>query len=339
MDSLVSIIVPVYNVLPYLYEALDSLTGQTYRELEIILIDDGSTDGSGELCDEYAARDSRIRVIHQENKGLSAARNAGLDAADGEYIAFLDPDDAFHYEFIEKMLSSMITYDADLALCKYSIHFATGKMERPVSDKLLPLIDDGIYDRSSVLEALINGKLNTAVWNKLYKKSLWESVRFYEGHVYEDVEIAYNICSHINKLCVINESLYNYRKRLGSITMDYSYKNIDDTFNSDIRTESFISANVPALFTKEFQLRFQQKLIKNNIGCYIHSKKVTGTSKREYRNRLRQRIIENGEKYNIKGYGFRVRLAYLMICKCPVLLDWFYPVYRFLINIIRRKAS
>ncbi len=96
MDPLVSVIVPVYNVLPYLQEALDSLIGQTYRELEIILIDDGSTDGSGDVCDEYAERDQRINVIHQENKGLSAARNVGLDEANGDYIAFLDPDDAFH---------------------------------------------------------------------------------------------------------------------------------------------------------------------------------------------------------------------------------------------------
>ena len=336
MDPLVSVIVPVYNVLPYLHEALDSLIGQTYRELEIILIDDGSTDGSGEVCDGYAERDQRICVIHQENKGLSAARNIGLDRANGNYIAFLDPDDAFHSEFIEKLLSSMIHENAEMALCKFSIQHTTEKMELASSDKLLPLIKAGIYDRSFVLDALVSGKLNISVWNKLYKKSLWESIRFYEGHVYEDREIACQICSHIDKLCVIQEPLYNYRKRPGSITMDYSYRNIDDAFQAIMRTESFIRTNVPVLFSREQLLSFQQNLIKIILVCYIRSKKVTDVPKREYRAKLRQRIIETGEKYDLNGSGFQIRLGFFMIRKCPLLFDICYPCYRIMVSIFRK---
>lgn len=107
-SPLVSVIVPVYNVKPYLNEALDSVINQTYRNQEIILIDDGSTDGSGEICDEYATRDNRIKVIHQTNQGLSAARNAGLDIMHGSVISFLDSDDAFHPQMIEIMLHEMI---------------------------------------------------------------------------------------------------------------------------------------------------------------------------------------------------------------------------------------
>lgn len=129
MNPLVSVIVPVYNVLPYLKESLDSLIGQSYQDLEVILIDDGSTDDSGKLCDEYANHDKRILVIHQENKGLSAARNIGLDKANGEYIAFLDSDDAFHCCFIEKLLSSIISKDADIALCKFSDYYSTKIMD------------------------------------------------------------------------------------------------------------------------------------------------------------------------------------------------------------------
>ena len=336
MDPLVSVIVPVYNVLPYLHEALDSLIGQTYRELEIILIDDGSTDGSGEVCDGYAERDQRICVIHQENKGLSAARNIGLDRANGNYIAFLDPDDAFHSESIEKLLSSMIHENADMALCKYSIQHTTEKMEWSSSDKLQPLIAAGIYDRSPVLDALITGNLNVNVWNKLYKKSLWESIRFYEGHVYEDNDIAYQIYSHIDKLCVIQESLYNHRKRPGSITMDYSYRNIDDAFQAIMRTESFIMANVPVLFSREQLLSFQQNLIKNILVCYFRSKKVTEVPKREYRAKLRQQIIEAGDKYDINRFSFQVRLAYYMLCKCPMLFDLCFPCYRIMVSIKRK---
>lgn len=336
MDPLVSIIVPVYNVLPYLHEALDSLTGQTYRNLEIILIDDGSSDGSKDVCDEYAFRDPRIKVIHQENKGLSAARNTGLDAANGDFIAFLDPDDAFHSMFIEKMLSSMLNEDADMALCRFSVQDTAGKMKWSSSDKFEPSINAGIYDRSSVLNALIDERINVSVWNKLYKKALWKAVRFSEGHVFEDIETAYQICSQIDKLCVIHESLYNHRKRPGSITLDNSHNNIDDVFQAFLRTESYISANVPSLFTREFQGLFQQKLMKYCFGCYIISKRVSGVPKREYRTKLRQKIIETGKKYNIKEFGLRIRLAYFMLSKCPVLFDLCYPCYSFL-NRINRK--
>ncbi len=117
-DALISIVIPVYNVRPYLAEALDSVIHQTYANLEILLVDDGSTDGSGEICDEYASKDPRIRVIHQENKGLSASRNAGLDRMRGESVAFLAPDDAFDPCFIEKLAAALNREQADLAMCK-----------------------------------------------------------------------------------------------------------------------------------------------------------------------------------------------------------------------------
>jgi glycosyltransferase involved in cell wall biosynthesis len=336
MDPLVSVIVPVYNVLPYLHEALDSLIGQTYRELEIILIDDGSTDGSGDVCDEYAERDQRINVIHQENKGLSAARNVGLDRANGGFIAFLDPDDAFHSEFIEIMLSSMIRENVDIALCKYSIQYTTEKMTWSSTDKKQPLINSGIYDRPTVLDVLVKGNINVSVWNKIYRKDLWNSIRFYEGHVHEDIDNAYSIFSNINKLFVVQDSLYIHRKRPGSITMDYSYRNIDDAFQSVIRTESFINANVPSIFSEKQQLCFQQTLIMNILNCYYRSKKVTGVSKHEYRTKLRQQIIKTGEKYDLSVFCFKVRLAYSMIRKCPLFFDLCYPCYRFLVKIFRK---
>ena len=111
-------VVPVYNVRPYLVEALDSVLAQTYRNLEVIVVDDGSTDGSGEVCDDFAERDSRFRVIHQENRGLSMARNVGLDVATGEAIAFLDSDDAYRPTFIECLASSMACVDADVVICE-----------------------------------------------------------------------------------------------------------------------------------------------------------------------------------------------------------------------------
>ena len=118
MGPLVSVIVPVYNVLPYLREALDSVINQTYKNLEILIVDDGSTDGSGEVCDEYLS-DPRVIVIHQENKGLSGARNTGLDRMTGEYVAFIDSDDAFKPEMIERMLETITRNKAEMSICGY----------------------------------------------------------------------------------------------------------------------------------------------------------------------------------------------------------------------------
>lgn len=119
-NYLITVIIPVFNVKPYLIDALESVINQTYKRLEIIIIDDGSTDGSGEICDEYAQKDDRIRVVHQNNKGLSAARNVGLDLLSGDIIAFFDSDDIYHTDFIEKMVEAMLENNTDIVLCKYT---------------------------------------------------------------------------------------------------------------------------------------------------------------------------------------------------------------------------
>ncbi|MBR0438369.1 MAG: glycosyltransferase family 2 protein [Clostridia bacterium] len=137
MGSLISVIIPVYNVEVYLEEALQSVRDQTYGNLEIIIIDDGSTDGSGGICERSAAEDPRFRVICQENRGLSAARNRGLDVSTGEYIAFLDPDDAYLPSFMEKMLTAMERDGTDICECRYALcrteeHMTTPKEKRRV---------------------------------------------------------------------------------------------------------------------------------------------------------------------------------------------------------------
>ena len=133
---LISVIIPVYNVRHYLKEALDSVIFQTYRNLEIIIIDDGSTDGSREICDDYLD-DSRVTVIHQKNKGLSAARNAGLDIMTGEYVAFLDSDDAYQSSFIEEMVNAIVREVADIVVCKYTVHSTVSEMDYSKTENLM----------------------------------------------------------------------------------------------------------------------------------------------------------------------------------------------------------
>ena len=127
MAPLISVIIPVYNVEKYLRRCLDSVVAQTYRNLEIICVDDGSVDESGKICDQYAVRDARIKVIHQENQGLSAARNRGLDAAEGAYIAFVDSDDYILEDMYKKMLDKLLDYNVDLCVCQWQYEFSDGR--------------------------------------------------------------------------------------------------------------------------------------------------------------------------------------------------------------------
>ena len=181
--GLISIIIPVYNVRLFLAEALESVINQTYKNLEIIVVDDGSTDGSGEICDNYAIRDDRITVIHQNNRGLSAARNKGLDIMVGKAVAFLDSDDAYHPEYVSKMIAAMIREEADLVICKCTVHQASGKMALNNHERTIPSIDPGIYDRVNGLNFLAEGAINHTVWNKLYRRTLWEDIRIEYANV------------------------------------------------------------------------------------------------------------------------------------------------------------
>ena len=212
MDNkeLVTIIIPVFNVYPYLSEAIDSVLQQTYDNLEILIIDDGSTDGSEFLCDEYARRDSRIHVVHQENKGLSAARNIGLDMATGAMIAFLDSDDAYHPEYIKTMMGAMIREKADFVVCDYSIHHSTGKMvqrNRRLQNK------QTIYNRRDALRALADEDIDHHAWDKLYDRKLWKEIRYPVGRVYEDIDTTYRVIDLCEKVCVLSQPLYLHRRR------------------------------------------------------------------------------------------------------------------------------
>ena len=222
-EPLVSVIVPMYNVEPYLREALDSVIHQTYRKLEILVIDDGSTDGSGRICDEYAALDPRIKVFHQENRGLSAARNVGLDAMSGDVVAFLDSDDAFKPEMIANMLAEMQRHQADIAVCGIARCYTEGSLEGAPTTPYLEL-DNAVLTKKEALQQLAAGKINNAVWNKIYIRRLWDHVRFPEGQVYEDASVAFQVLSNSKQIVALKEKNIIYRARLGSITSTVSLK-------------------------------------------------------------------------------------------------------------------
>ena len=179
---LVSVIIPIYMIDRYVGICVESVINQTYTNLEIVIVDDGSTDGSGGICDEYAQRDRRIRVIHQENRGLSAARNTGLDKVSGEYIAFLDSDDAYRPDYVETMMRFMISDEPDLVLSRYEDCRTTGKLEgnggKDGGKEVHPSILPGVYDRAGALRGLAEGTISPNIWNRIYRRKLWNSIRF-----------------------------------------------------------------------------------------------------------------------------------------------------------------
>ncbi len=241
-EPLVSVIVPVYNVLPYLGQCVTSILDQSYPRLELILVDDGSTDGSGELCDNWGKRDSRVRVIHQENRGLSGARNTGLDQACGEYVCFVDSDDYVHRDMLRTLMSKARAEDADIVLCGFFGLLASGHIRRNTG--LKPRVCSGV----EALEGLFRWEIPPAAWGKLYRRSLWETLRFPVGRVYEDIATIYLALYHSKKCVVCADRLIYYRMcRPESITSLRSWKNEQDLILAQREILAFVAGHLPGL--------------------------------------------------------------------------------------------
>ena len=210
-DILVSIVVPVYNVEKYVGECIDSLINQTHTNIEIIVIDDGSTDRSGEICERYALEDGRITVIHKENGGLSSARNRGIELMQGDYCCFVDSDDVVADSYIECLLDTAEDEGADIATCSYTRNI------KDLGDRFPKQIIN--VDAHKALEFIFSEKtMTTSAWGKLYKASFWEDVRFPEGYIYEDYATIYKIILKAKKITIIPWKLVFYRPNPRSIT-------------------------------------------------------------------------------------------------------------------------
>ncbi|MGN0550986.1 MAG: glycosyltransferase family 2 protein [Acutalibacteraceae bacterium] len=227
-ESLISVIVPIYKVEKYLKRCVDSILNQTYKNLEIILVDDGSPDNCPRMCDEYAEKDDRIKVIHKENGGLSDARNKGIDIANGEYLAFIDSDDFVSEDYIEKLYDAILKGDADLSMCSFIYVDEQGAI---LSDKRNhnPMVDT-VLCAKEVLEYFYreNGWYYVVAWNKLYKKELFNDVRFPYGKVHEDQYVFHHIISKCSRVSVISSRLVYYSQRQDSIMGTLNSKTIPD---------------------------------------------------------------------------------------------------------------
>ena len=206
-DDLITVIIPVYKVEKYINKCIKSVLNQTYKNLEIIIVDDGSPDNCGKICDEYGKKDNRIRVIHQENAGLSEARNAGLKIAKGEYIYLVDSDDFIDEPAIEYLYELAIDNNADIAIGNRTIFYEGQdlKTKNQEKEKLL------IYNNEQALEAMLyNTEFTNNACNKLYKTSLFNNIKYPKGRLCEDLGTTYKLLLKANKIVLGNKSYYNY---------------------------------------------------------------------------------------------------------------------------------
>lgn len=220
--DLISVIVPVYKVEPYLDRCVQSIVDQTYHNLEIILVDDGSPDNCGAMCDAWAAKDSRIKVIHKENGGLSDARNAGMAVATGKYIGFVDSDDWIHPEFFSLLHNGISKFSAEISACDVTIsdaYIAPATFDAPSYTQ---------YSAEQALQTLIQGKVFRATaWNKLYRRELLQRELFPVGKFHEDEFLTYRILGKAKMLCHVDVPLYHYFQRPGSIMHSLDIRHID----------------------------------------------------------------------------------------------------------------
>ena len=218
---MISIIVPVYNVESYLEECLESIKNQTYADIEVILVNDGSTDGSREICEQYCEKDIRFRLINQENQGQSVARNRGVKESVGQFIMFVDSDDVINTNVLEVLLPYMKT-DVDIVECRM-----TRKKEEFFLNKTSTIVFEG-NSKEAILNCIAFKEVKYCAFKKLYRREIVEKIPFLEGYIYEDVFTGINYLKHIRKIVVIDYIGYYYRVHANStMTKSFNEKDLD----------------------------------------------------------------------------------------------------------------
>lgn len=253
MSDLISVIVPIYKVEPYLPRCIDSILAQTYNNLEIFLVDDGSPDNCGRICDEYAAKDARIKVIHKKNGGLSDARNTALDLCTGEYISFIDSDDYVDADFIESLYHAIKTYDARLAVCGITKFNESGKVYVDYEPSKTEKCASG--------EEMMETVWRPAAWNKLYHRSLFRDIRYPYGKLYEDLFVYHDILAKVDHVAFTGKNSYFYNNRQNSIiNKKYDIRNTDMIEGLDLRIRKLREMRYDKLADRQLPILFGQTM-------------------------------------------------------------------------------
>lgn len=293
---LISVVVPVYKVERYLSKCIDSILCQTQSDFELILVDDGSPDTCGKICDDYAQKDNRIKVIHQKNAGLSEARNSGIAIARGEYLSFIDSDDYVKKDYLERLYALCMNYNADISACRF---YSTRVNDFFPKDNET---DVAVFNDEKMKVFLSTKKIGTTAWGKLYKRNLFENIRYPKGKYNEDVFTTYLLVHEANRVVSTSYSGYAYRfNEMGIINEKYSRKKMD-MIEAEIARAKFVKKYYPELagvaisgityacnqvlfsmaksgVNERRQLRYLQKLYRLSVMDFINSKLATFHSK------------------------------------------------------------
>ena len=316
---LISVIVPVYQVEPYLHRCVDSILAQTLSDFELILVDDGSPDSCGAICDEYAEKDSRIHVMHQNNQGQAAARNHALDwvfaNSESEYISFVDSDDWVHPQFLELLLRGIQRFDVNLCQCK---HIKTQKY-------ILPKDVEAVYSCITPKEEYIHA-YSPFIWEKLYKRHIWKELRFPEGQIYEDLAIWYKLLFQEKQIAFLDEELYYY------------FDNSDSTVNQKWRSGRLARLNAWDAQVDFFDQYGDEQLLDTALDHYCQ------IAKHEYYAIERSDRISEDEKNRyqadverrVKGLVARFRKELKKNGEYPWLMELLHPLAAGIRSKIRR---
>ena len=309
-NELVSIIVPIYNVEKYLDSCIDSIINQTYSNLEVILVDDGSPDNCPNICDEWKIKDSRIKVIHKKNGGLSDARNEGLKNSTGKFVCFVDSDDYIDKSFVEKLLSCIIENDVKISQCNY-IKFNDDSNSL---DKIIGNYGTSIDSNKLIEQITLGDSKNTVTWNKMYSKELFNNIKFPKGKIHEDEFTTYKLFSLVDKVGQVEDCLYYYRQTDNSIMhQKFNVKRLDYLTALEERIEFFKTYN------KNFYINTLKNYLEINRNYLIFTKKFITNS-----NNYQSTINKNFNKYlkefnNIKNISRKEKIKIKLIKTSPTL--------------------
>ena len=330
-EPLITLIIPVYNVKPYLRQCLDSAVSQSYGNLEIIVVDDGSTDGSDEICDEYAAIHPQITLFHSENRGVSAARNYGLDHMNrqSQFVAFLDSDDWLEFDAIQKLYDAVGGTHADIVCCRhYIVDNNDQKSNCSFGDNVL------IEGNRILKDFLTKIQIGQTAWNKLYSVDLFASIRYPVGMFFEDIATTYKCVSLAQRIVVIPNRLYHYRIRRNSLSRDYSMKSLIDyweAYYGQYKTLSAIIQDSECLqILTQGCLLAVNRMCRGYGGCTTEEKKegkLTVEHMREFVGEHRQLILHGN------GYSKLDKLTCITVSLWNPFLMWginkLYVLFRF----------
>ncbi len=282
-NPLISVIIPVYNVEKYIRQCLNSIIAQTYTNLEIILVDDGSTDNSGKICDEYAKKDNRIKVIHKQNEGLPSARNVALKVCSGQYVGFVDSDDHISSDMYEYLYNLITENNADISMCNMFIE----KNEQRIKSNII----DTLY-KCVTQEEFFKFPCWRVVWNKLYRSSLLRNFSFTSGISYgEDTLFLFEVITHSDKMAIGNKQKYYYRENSSSITHKFNKRNMQ-YLDIEKRIMDYAKVNnLPQLYKQALDARM------NAAGTWL---KQIAEQDIEYRESVRQ--LTNFIRSNLKYF-------------------------------------